>query len=37
MEYRGIDVSKYQGNINFKKVKDAGCAVCNNSYWLWSV
>lgn len=24
MEYRGIDVSKYQGNINFKKVKDAG-------------
>ena len=21
---RGIDVSKYQGNINFKKVKDAG-------------
>ena len=24
MEYRGIDVSKYQGDINFKKVKDAG-------------
>ena len=24
MEYRGIDVSKYQGNINFKKVKNAG-------------
>lgn len=24
MEYRGIDVSKYQGDINFKKVKDSG-------------
>ena len=24
MEYRGIDVSKYQGDINFKKVKDDG-------------
>ena len=24
MEYRGIDVSKYQGDINFKKIKDAG-------------
>ena len=23
--YIGIDVSKYQGNINFQKVKDAGC------------
>ena len=23
--YLGIDVSKYQGNINFQKVKDAGC------------
>lgn len=24
MEYRGIDVSKYQGNIDFKQVKDSG-------------
>lgn len=24
MEYKGIDVSKYQGNIDFKKVKNAG-------------
>lgn len=24
MEYRGIDVSKYQGDIDFKKVKNAG-------------
>ncbi len=24
MEYRGIDVSKYQGDIDFKKVKDSG-------------
>lgn len=24
MEYRGIDVSKFQGNIDFKKVKDSG-------------
>ncbi len=24
MAYKGIDVSKYQGDINFKKVKDAG-------------
>ena len=24
MEYRGIDVSKYQGDINFKKAKDDG-------------
>lgn len=24
MQYKGIDVSKYQGNINFKKVKNAG-------------
>ena len=23
--YIGIDVSKYQGNINFQKVRDAGC------------
>ena len=24
MEYRGIDVSKYQGDIDFRKVKNAG-------------
>ncbi len=24
MEYRGIDISKYQGNVDFKKVKDTG-------------
>lgn len=24
MEYKGIDISKYQGNIDFKKVKDTG-------------
>jgi len=24
MEYKGIDISKYQGNVDFKKVKDTG-------------
>lgn len=37
MEYRGIDVSKYQGDINFKKVKDSGCefAVIRIGYGMY--
>lgn len=32
MEYRGIDVSKYQGGINFKKIKNVDFAIIRIGY-----